>query len=120
MPIDFYQVHDLRQGEGTLSCSVSYNPAHPIFSGHFPAQPVVPGVCTMEMIKELLEAALDKSLLLRSTGQVKFLQLILPDVVPDVTIHWQPQGEGYSVVAELRSGTASAFKMNAVFELAEN
>ena len=115
MPDNFYVIDNLQSADDKLSCRVSYNAAHPIFEGHFPAQPVVPGVCTMDMIKDLLEASLGKKLLLRSTGQVKFLRLILPDVVPDVVISWQETDNGYAVNAGLKAEGADLFKMNAVF-----
>ncbi len=116
MPVDFYRVHNLEQEEGRLTCGVSYNAAHPIFGGHFPGQPVVPGVCTMDMIKDLLEETFGKKLILRSTGQVKFLQLILPDVTPEVMVSWQEKEEGYAVSADLKNAGKSIFKMNAVYE----
>ncbi len=115
MPDNFYQVSNLQQEDGKLSCTVSYHAAHPVFKGHFPDQPVVPGVCTMDMVKDLLEKAVGKELMLRSTGQVKFLRLILPDVVPDVSIAWQETSDGYAVTAGLKADGADAFKMNAVF-----
>lgn len=34
---------------------VMLNPQHSLYAGHFPQQPVVPGVCTLQMIKECLE-----------------------------------------------------------------
>jgi 3-hydroxyacyl-[acyl-carrier-protein] dehydratase len=117
MPDNFYQVHNLQKEIGKLSCTVHYHAAHPIFEGHFPGQPVVPGVCTMDMIKDLLEAALDKKLMLRSTGQVKFLRLILPDVVPEVLLGWTETDKEYAVNANLKADGADLFKMNAVFEV---
>lgn len=113
---ELYTIHNQQQDAQSLTCTISYDAAHPIFSGHFPGQPVVPGVCTMDMIKELLQVALDQRLLLRSTGQVKFLRLLLPDVQPEVTISWQQDGHVYNVAASLKTGNEFLFKMNAVFE----
>lgn len=115
---DFYTVQDLQSDEGSLQCRVIYNASHAIFEGHFPGQPVVPGVCTIQMVKELLEQQLDKKLLLRSTGQVKFLQLILPDVQPEVTISWKETEQGYLVNAVLKK-EADLFKLTGTFEVAD-
>lgn len=30
------------------------DPSHPIFGGHFPAQPVLPGVCTLAMLRDAI------------------------------------------------------------------
>jgi 3-hydroxyacyl-[acyl-carrier-protein] dehydratase len=116
MPDNFYQIADLQQSEGRLNCTVSYNAAHLIFKGHFPGQPVVPGACTMDMIKELLEGAVGKKLLLRSTGQVKFLQLILPEIQPQVSLQWEMKEDGYAVTAGLKAEGKDVFKMNAVYQ----
>ena len=118
MQNELYQIHDLQQEEGRIACRISYDAGHEIFKGHFPNQPVVPGVCTMDMIKELLQQALGKKLLLRSTGQVKFLQLILPDVQPEVLITWTNMEQSFNVAASLKANDAFLFKMNGVFEIA--
>jgi len=116
MQNELYRISDVQQEGNQLTCRVAYDATHPIFAGHFPQQPVVPGVCTMAMIKDLLEQALGKKLLLRSTGQVKFLRLILPDVTPVAAISWQETDKGYSVTAGLKDEGVDLFKMNAVFE----
>lgn len=113
---DFYTVENFSVVDNTISCSVIFNATHTIFEGHFPQQPVVPGVCTIQMIKELLEQALHKNLFLRSTGQVKFLQLILPDVQPNATISWKETEQGYIVNAVLKN-EADLFKLTGTFEV---
>jgi len=51
-----------------------------IFKGHFPGHPVLPGVCKLQMIKEVLEKTLTKHLMLKQADQIKFLRLIDPRV----------------------------------------
>jgi len=111
----FYTLQDETAGEGSFTAKVMYHAGHEIFSGHFPGQPVVPGVCTMQMVKELVEEQTGKKLLLQSTGQVKFLQLILPDVHPLVNISWKEADGGYMVTASLKNDTADIFKMTGLF-----
>jgi 3-hydroxyacyl-[acyl-carrier-protein] dehydratase len=62
-----------------LKTTISLNPAHEIFKGHFPDNPVVPGVCMMQMIKEVLEDHLDKKLQLIKADNIKFLSFIDPN-----------------------------------------
>lgn len=61
-----------------LKTTITLNPAHDIFKGHFPGNPVVPGVCMMQMIKEVLEAYFDKKLQLIKADNIKFLSFMDP------------------------------------------
>lgn len=118
MQNELYTISNWQHTGQSVTCNVQYDATHPIFEGHFPGQPVVPGVCTMDMVKEMLQRAVGKDLLLKSTGQVKFLQLILPDVKPEVSITWQETENGYNVAASLKANEAFLFKMNGLFEQA--
>jgi 3-hydroxyacyl-[acyl-carrier-protein] dehydratase len=111
----FYTLQDENAGPESFTAKASYNATHEIFGGHFPGQPVVPGVCTMQMVKELVEEQTGKKLLLQSTGQVKFLQLILPEVQPLISISWKETEGGYVVTAALKNDTADLFKMTGMF-----
>lgn len=62
-----------------LKTTITLNPAHDIFKGHFPGNPVVPGVCMMQIIKEVLENHLDKKLQLVKADNIKFLSFINPN-----------------------------------------
>ena len=64
--------------EGTYSTSIRLEPDHPIFAGHFPGLPVVPGVCMMAIMKEILQEIVHRPLRLVQAGNLKFLSLINP------------------------------------------
>lgn len=113
---DFYNCLDIHKGENEFNCRVVFDPGHAIFKGHFPGQPVVPGVCMMEIVKELLQQQTDKSLVLRNAGNVKFLQLITPEIQPTVNISWKEGNAGYSVSASFNNGGATLFKLNGNYE----
>ncbi|XZF15344.1 ApeI family dehydratase [Chitinophagaceae bacterium MMS25-I14] len=117
---DFYTVHNHECAENKITAVIHFNAEHSIFTGHFPQQPVVPGVCMMQLVKELLQQQLGKSLIIRNTGQVKFLQLVLPDVQPSVAISWKEEATGYLVNASFKNETADVFKMTGVFEACES
>src|SRR6266550_1356025 len=72
--------------DGAFSCTLLINEKHEIFTGHFPDLPIVPGVCTMQMIKELLEQHLQKKLRLITAGNLKFLSIINPVENPEIEI----------------------------------
>ena len=113
---DFYTISDLQTEEFSISCKATFNKDHDIFNGHFPGQPVVPGVCMMQMIKELLEQQLGKKLILRTTGQIKFLRLITPDIAPLVNISWKESENGQVVTALLKDET-DLFKLSGTYNI---
>ncbi|MCB9046470.1 MAG: 3-hydroxyacyl-ACP dehydratase [Chitinophagales bacterium] len=113
---DFYRIEYIQREPNSLSCRIVFNDQHDIFKGHFPGQPVVPGVCMMQMVKELLEAQTDQNLWLRNAGQVKFLQLITPDIQPMINISWQQDDNGYNVSANFSNDAAYLFKLTGNFE----
>ncbi len=58
---------------------VSFNEKHPIYNAHFPGNPITPGVCIIEILKQLLESHYDLKLFMKTMRNVKFLQVIIPD-----------------------------------------
>ena len=73
---NFYTVQSFTNEEGIAKASISINAAHEIFKGHFPGQPVVPGVCMTQIVKELLEKAITKETRLLKADHLKFLSVI--------------------------------------------
>lgn len=51
---------------------------HPSLAGHFPGQPVVPGVLLLDRIVAAAEAWLGTAVTLQSLPQVKFIAPLLP------------------------------------------
>lgn len=76
---DFYSVDDYTANSQTVLASISINKAHAIFQGHFPNQPVTPGVCMMQIIKELAEKWAECKLVLKTARNVKFMAIINPE-----------------------------------------
>jgi 3-hydroxyacyl-[acyl-carrier-protein] dehydratase len=86
MPLldDFYVLKDLIQSDSTIKAKVEINSKHKVFDGHFPENPVVPGVCMMEMIKEILEISREDNYILSSATNIKFMNILNPFVHPEV------------------------------------
>lgn len=116
---DLYTVKDLKVEEGTVSATINWNAAHPVFAGHFPGQPVVPGVCMVQLVEEVLELALGKSLQLKEAANLKFLHVIDPMVhtVVGLSLSYKQDPAGtLSVSSGLQQDKISFFKMNGVFD----
>jgi 3-hydroxyacyl-[acyl-carrier-protein] dehydratase len=75
---NFFDISHLETTASDVSCLLTINAGHKIFEGHFPGQPVVPGVCLMQMVKELFEQVLGKKMNLQTASEMKFLAVINP------------------------------------------
>jgi 3-hydroxyacyl-[acyl-carrier-protein] dehydratase len=58
--------------------SVMLAAEHSIYRGHFPGNPVVPGVCSLQMIIESAGKALGYPVIMINMPVVKFLDMIRP------------------------------------------
>lgn len=68
-----------RDVDGTTArFALQLNPASFIYQAHFPGEPITPGVCIVQMAKELLEEILHLSLEISMVKNVKFLAVVSP------------------------------------------
>lgn len=87
---NFYKILNLDESQSDkLLALVKIDKFHSIFKGHFPNHPVTPGVCTMQIIKELTEKWAGKSLMLKTARNVKFMAIINPQLNEDVQFELQ-------------------------------
>ena len=63
---------------GRYSVSITLDETHDIFKGHFPGNPILPGVCQVEIVREIAENILENKLMLTQASQVKYLNLLNP------------------------------------------
>jgi len=75
---DFYKIIQTIENDSGTMFYIALNPNHSIYSSHFPGQPVLPGVCTLQIIKECAEQLTDKKLQYKKILQCKFLRFIDP------------------------------------------
>ena len=78
--MDFYFLKNFSTTEnGKVLAEIELNSSHDIFKGHFPGSPVVPGVCMVQMTKEMLEKSINALTKLVQSSQVKFLAIVNSD-----------------------------------------
>jgi 3-hydroxyacyl-[acyl-carrier-protein] dehydratase len=113
-----YELVAFQHKEDVIDATITLNKEHTIFEGHFPGHPVLPGVCVIQIIKELTEKALNKSLLLSVASNVKFMAVINPET--NDTIQFQlkltPTEEGVKVKNTVHMKDTLALKLNATFK----
>ncbi|WP_430614469.1 3-hydroxyacyl-ACP dehydratase [Flavobacterium sp. JP2137] len=84
---DFYSVESLeKKDDKNYIVWIKLNKTHDIFKGHFPNNPVTPGVCMMQIIKELSEDFTGQKLFMSVVSNVKFMALINPEIHSDLRL----------------------------------
>ncbi|SMC34638.1 hotdog family protein [Moheibacter sediminis] len=117
---NFYKIINLYETESDkLLALVKIDKFHPIFKGHFPNHPVTPGVCTMQIIKELSEKWAGESLILKTARNVKFMAIINPELNEDVEFELQlePVNDNeFSVKSTVSIENNPALKFSGIFQ----
>jgi len=84
---DFYKILSEEQvSDSKYNITILVNEKHEVFKGHFPGNPIMPGVCMIQIIKELTESITKSSLMIQSLANVKFMALINPEVTPELRL----------------------------------
>lgn len=85
---NFFTISEKKVTGTNVHVTIDINALHPVFEGHFPGHPVVPGVCMMQMIKEILETVIEKKTQVKKTDQMKFLAIINPLENPTIQVEF--------------------------------
>ncbi len=84
---DLYRVINIRkESDSKTEVVIHLLSEHKIFGGHFPGNPVLPGACTVQIIKETIEAVTGQLLLLTDAPVIKFQSFINPEIYNDLDI----------------------------------
>lgn len=104
-----------------VDASIRYNihldASHFIYQAHFPDEPITPGVCIIQIAKELLEEHLGIGLDIQKVKNVKFLNVISPLATPNVTYVFEKimpddSEKTYKVMTQVSSGETSLAKLS--------
>ncbi len=115
---DFYSLVAFTADGPKVSASISLHSSHAVFHGHFPGNPVTPGVCMMQIIKELAEKWAASPLMLKKARNVKFMAIINPVQHPNIQVELDVEEEDGSL--SIKSTTSfegtTALKFSGVFQ----
>jgi 3-hydroxyacyl-[acyl-carrier-protein] dehydratase len=102
---DFFTIKEVTATETGRTFRVVPNVSHPIFQAHFAGNPVMPGACIVQMIKELATDDADAPFFIRTVKNMKFLRVINPQETPELSVQLTctPYEEGALSVSALIS-----------------
>lgn len=111
-----FKIASLTHEGNSVSAILEINQLNEIFSGHFPDQPVVPGACMLQVVKDVLATSLNCSIRLIKADNIKFLSLVQPATGSlQLSIAYKLTDNGLMVNAGLRSGEIICMKLQGTF-----
>lgn len=96
-------------------------PSSVIYQAHFPGEPITPGVCIVQMGKELVEDVLQQKLHISYVKNVKFLSILTPTQSTSATfllqkIIFSEDGKEVKVQIVVTSGDETKAKLSMVLQ----
>ena len=121
---DFFKINScLLTAENELEANIRINPDHKIFKGHFPENPVVPGVVSVQIINEILSHHLKLALMTSSAKSIKYISMIVPNMQPVINYHIkfsETENGEFKVIAIAGFEDTVFVKFNGSFKVSEN
>ena len=115
---DFFSFTAPQTEGNTVKTTIELNAAHKIFEGHFPQHPIVPGVCMMQMVKEVMESVIGKETNLSIAHNIKFLTIIDPRENKTIQLDYKfsiPEEGRIMIDAQLLNSHTIFFKFKGTF-----
>ncbi|PWJ58568.1 3-hydroxyacyl-[acyl-carrier-protein] dehydratase [Dyadobacter jejuensis] len=111
-----YSIENLAGTDTSLTASIRLNADHAVYLGHFPGNPITPGVVQMDFVKEALQQQLGRKLRMKSMKTCKFLQIVNPTETPVLNLEINfNDGEFLEVSAAGVYGETVYFKMQSSY-----
>lgn len=86
--------------------------SHPVYEGHFPGNPITPGVMSLRMIRECAGTMLGKELRYAAVKSCRFLSLIKPGETLDIEMETIADEQGLRLKAKIKDINDGSAKMN--------
>lgn len=105
----YFTIKEGKKIESGSEFLITLNPNHQVYQGHFPGDPICPGVCSIQMIRECAEVSFGKKLTIGSISQCRFSELLTPAKNTELLLRLalNDKGDGtVGVIASLLSDDA--------------
>lgn len=88
LPGSLYTIDDIsRKADGeSFTVTITLDPSHEIFRGHFPGNPVLPGACTVEILRELAGVISENEFTIAEASTIKYLSFINPEITAILSV----------------------------------
>ena len=100
----FFTILFYADAENSCTYRIALNASHPIFQAHFAGNPIMPGVCIVQVVKELASEYFSRAFFVCSVKNMKFLLAVNPLETPEISVQLnftQQEDERISIAAVL-------------------
>lgn len=116
---NYYTIAEsVKLGDNEYRFTVILDKSCDIYRGHFPDEPISPGVCNIEMILECAGAAIERELSLKKIERCRLTKVVSPETTPilDISIKLNSTESGVEVRAVLSFNNEECVTLHAIVE----
>lgn len=108
----------VQTAENEYSCTVDFDPGFTGFEGHFEGNPIMPGVCLVELARVHAEQALNKNLRTVEISQCRFRSPVLGGMSVNCKLLVRPLDDRHvRIQSEIRTGENPACQVRMKAEI---
>ncbi len=114
---DFFSIENKTQVEENVVFAIKMHKNHKVYDGHFPSQPVAPGVCLAQMVKEICETEVGNELKMLEARNMKFMAVLNPfeNEIVSVDLKIKEENDVFRIKAHCKNEEKSFFKIDAKY-----
>lgn len=112
---DFFYITSSSTEEAAGTYGISINPNHTIFKAHFPGNPIMPGVCQLDIVEEVMSERMGTPLHVSHIANIKYMGLLTPTNDPTFSVELsriREVDDGIALQAVLRNENTIFTKMS--------
>jgi len=113
---EYYRIdRQVAENDGAFLFSITLLAEFHAYAGHFPDNPVAPGVCNIQLIKECAEQLVGKRLFLAFIAKCRFSAVLIPKPSPHVQLRMRLMDGTRNVIATLFDDTTTYIEFKGEF-----
>ncbi len=82
--------------EGKIVASITTDADSPWFSGHFPDNPILPGIAQLKMVADLISKSKQGNLSMTGLSRVKFKKIVRPGELLEICVEHGSKDDQYN------------------------
>ena len=98
--------------DGSTTLEFKFRADDPVFAGHFPGRPILPGIFQLEMARVAAESVLNCALTVRQIRKAKFQRPVLPDETVRIELKLSNKDKTIQAYAAFSVGGQAAGETN--------